>query len=493
MENELLKLQNGSDVRGVAVATPGGEPITLTLSAVNRIAQAFVARCEKKYNKPAAQLNIAVGMDTRISGKEIMSAFMDGLLCAGAHGIDCGIATTPAMYMSLVFEETAYDAAVMVTASHLPPNRNGMKFFDRDGGYDKPDITELLNAAAELEDGFPDETQARNYECYELVERYAEDLCDKIKNEVNAADYGHPLAGLHIVVDAGGGAAGFFASDVLEKLGADTSGSRYLEPDGMFKNHVPNPEDKQAFKSIVEATLESKADLGLIFDTDVDRMSAVLEDGSSVNRDELIAMMSAILAPKYPGSTIVTDSVTSDRLTDFLEGELGLRHLRFKRGYKNVINKSKELNDAGEISPLAIETSGHGAMKENYFLDDGAYQAVKLIAALAKTKSEGKSLNDLIAGMSREFADEERRIRIEEEDYRPVQDAALKAFEEGVGEFGGRVVDGFEGVRASFATDEATGWMLLRASLHDPVLVLNIEGRTEDDLKKLGQIADSIL
>ena len=132
-------------------------------------------------------------------------------------------------------------------------------------------------------------------------------------------------------------------------------------------------------------------------------------------------------------------------------------------------------------------------MKENYFLDDGAYQAVKLIAALAKTKSEGKSLNDLIAGMSREFADEERRIRIEEEDYRPVQDAALKAFEEGVGEFGGRVVDGFEGVRASFATDEATGWMLLRASLHDPVLVLNIEGRTEDDLKKLGQIADSIL
>ena len=184
MENELLKLQNGSDVRGVAIATPGGDPITLTLSAVNRIAQAFVARCERKYDKPAAQLKIAVGMDTRISGKEIMSAFMDGLLCSGAHGIDCGIATTPAMFMSLVFEETAYDASVMITASHLPPNRNGIKFFDKDGGYDKSDITKLLNAAAELEDAFPDEAQAKNYECFELVERYARDLCEKIKKEV---------------------------------------------------------------------------------------------------------------------------------------------------------------------------------------------------------------------------------------------------------------------------------------------------------------------
>ena len=109
---------------------------------------------------------------------------MDGLLCSGAHGIDCGIATTPAMFMSLVFEETAYDASVMITASHLPPNRNGIKFFDKDGGYDKSDITKLLNAAAELEDAFPDEAQAKNYECFELVERYARDLCEKIKKEV---------------------------------------------------------------------------------------------------------------------------------------------------------------------------------------------------------------------------------------------------------------------------------------------------------------------
>ena len=129
------------------------------------------------------------------------------------------------------------------------------------------------------------------------------------------------------------------------------------------------------------AVLNNKADLGLIFDTDVDRMSAVFSDGQEVNRDALIAMMAAILVKDYPNSTIVTDSVTSDKLTAFLEGELHLKHHRFQRGYKNVINECKRLNEEGVVSPLAIETSGHGALKENYYLDDGAYMAVKLLIA----------------------------------------------------------------------------------------------------------------
>ena len=168
------------------------------------------------------------------------------------------------------------------------------------------------------------------------------------------------------MVDAGNGAGGFFADKILEPLGADITGSLFLEPDGMFPNHEPNPENKAAMQAIVEAVQKNHADLGLIFDTDVDRMSAVLSDGTPLNRDAIIAMMAAILAPDNPGSTIITDSVTSDRLTDFLEGSLGLTHLPFKRGYKNVIDKCRELNAAGTNSPLAMETSGHGCLKENY-------------------------------------------------------------------------------------------------------------------------------
>ena len=100
----------------------------------------------------------------------------------------------------------------------------------------------------------------------------------------------------------------------------------------------------------------------------------------------------AILAPDYPGSTIVTDSVTSDELTEFLTKELGLKHHRFKRGYKNVIDECIRLNEAGTVSPLAIETSGHGALSENYYLDDGAYLAVKLLIAAAKAKAQGRHL-----------------------------------------------------------------------------------------------------
>jgi len=120
-------------------------------------------------------------------------------------------------------------------------------------------------------------------------------------------------------------------------------------------------------------------------------MSAVLKNGKEISRNALIAMMAAILAPDYPGSTIITDSVTSDELTVFLEKELGLKHLRYMRGYKNVIDECIRQNKAGTVSPLAIETSGHGALSENYYLDDGAYLAVKLLIAAAKAKAEAEA------------------------------------------------------------------------------------------------------
>ena len=193
---------------------------------------------------------------------------------------------------------------------------------------------------------------------------------------------------------------------------------RSLEPDGHFPNHIPNPENKDAMKAIQNAVLKNHADLGLIFDTDVDRMSAVLDDGSEVNRDAIIALISAILAPKNEGATIVTDSVTSDRLTYFLEQVLGLRHLRYMRGYKNVINKQKELCRKGVNVPLAMETSGHGALKDNYYLDDGAYLAITLVVALAKARRDGKKLKDLIEKLPPPGNEEEIRFKILDENFK---------------------------------------------------------------------------
>jgi phosphomannomutase len=136
---------------------------------------------------------------------------------------------------------------------------------------------------------------------------YCADLRNKIETRLNAQNESAALSGLHIVVDDGNGSGGFFASEVLSKLGADTSGSLFLEPDGCFPNHQPNPENKEAMKAVSRATAQCGADLGLIFDTDVDRMSAVLPDGRAINRDKIIAMISAVLrriAPAAPWSPI---------------------------------------------------------------------------------------------------------------------------------------------------------------------------------------------
>jgi phosphomannomutase len=314
----------------------------------------------------------------------------------------------------------------------------------------------------------------------------------KICDGVNADDFDEPLKGLKIVVDAGNGAGGFFVKEVLDELGADTTGSSFLEPDGTFPNHIPNPENKDAMKAICDATVASGADLGLIFDTDVDRMSAVLSDGTPINRDSIIALIAAILAPDYPGSTIITDSVTSDRLTDFLENTLGLKHLCYMRGYKNVINKCKELNKEGIVSPLAMETSGHGCLKENYYLDDGAFLAVKLVIAVAKAKKEGKTIDHLIEGLCTEFSDREVRFPIRTEDFKAYGASVLEAFQTRAAQSGFELPDSHEGIRVRF-TGVCTGWMLLRASLHDPVMVLNLEGRTQRDLEIITGIAQGLV
>lgn len=473
-ESDMMKLQNGSDVRGVAVEGVPGEPVTLFPEAANRIAAGFAAFLAEKTGKPIDSLRVAVGHDSRISAGTMKQAVLEGLCACGVAGFDCGLASTPAMFMSIIFESTHMDGAIMITASHLPYNRNGLKFFTKDGGLEKADIKDVLNRAASLEEAHGD---VSGVQAMPIIDIYAEHLCSKIRSGVGTGPDSKPLEGMHIVVDAGNGAGGFFASKVLDVLGADTTGSQFLEPDGMFPNHIPNPENKEAMAAISKAVLDNHADLGLIFDTDVDRMSAVLPDGEAINRNALIAMMAAILAPDYPGSTIVTDSVTSDELTAFLQDELHLIHHRYMRGYKNVINECIRLNQSGVVSPLAIETSGHGALSENYYLDDGAYLAVKLLIAAAQANKAGKAVGDLVANLKHPAESKEYRLKIQgTDDVKAYGETVLQAFEERAVAAGVVVAKpSYEGVRLVFPE----GWALLRMSLHDPNMPLNVESKEE--------------
>ena len=288
----------------------------------------------------------------------------------------------------------AVDSAVMITASHLPMEMNGLKFFTRQGGFSGNDIKEILSYAEKNEYQLKSETQKA--EKLDNMKKYCKDLCDMIKEGVNAPNYDRPLENLKIVVDAGNGVGAFYAEKVLAVLGADISGSCYLEPDGRFPNHIPNPENKQAMQSICDAVKKANADLGVIFDTDCDRAACVDKNAQEINRNKLVALAAYIALKDNKGGIIVTDSVTSDGLAEFIEKDLGGVHHRFKRGYKNVIDEAIRLeNEEGKSAPLAIETSGHAAFKENYYLDDGAYLITKIIIEAAKLNKEG-GVNEML-------------------------------------------------------------------------------------------------
>ena len=362
MKADYKKLQNGSDIRGVALEGIEGEKVNLGKEEAAALTRGFVRWLCEKTGKTAEALTVSVGTDSRISKDTLREAVMEAFLARGLKVYDCGMASTPAMFMSTVFPEYNCDGAVMITASHLPFNRNGFKYFDKDGGLNKQDIAQIISYAEAGESCCQNES-GRMIEA-DLIDTYSAFLRKKIIDEVESKENREkPLMGLKIVVDAGNGAGGFYADKILEPLGADVSASQFLEPDGSFPNHAPNPENKEAMASICKRVVESGADLGLIFDTDVDRSSAVDRNGKEISRNGIVAMAAALIAKEHPGTTVVTDSITSDELTDYLEQFLGLKHLRFKRGYKNVINKSMELNAAGIDSQLAIETSGHAAYK----------------------------------------------------------------------------------------------------------------------------------
>lgn len=487
---DIMKLQNGSDIRGIACEGVVGEAVNLTEEAGNLIGGGFVRWLADKKGKKPQELRIGIGHDSRITADSLFAAAAKGIVAAGAKVYACGLVSTPSMFMTTVFEEFQFDGAIMITASHLPFNRNGYKFFDRDGGLEHDDITRVLEIASKLTVA---EADLSNVENADTISVYCSFLRDKIKKGINAADYDKPLSGLHIVVDTGNGAGGFFVEHVLNPLGADTTGSQFLEPDGHFPNHIPNPENKQAMEAIKQAVLKNQADLGIIFDTDVDRMSAVLPNGDEVNRDAIIAMMASVISEDYPGGTIVTDSVTSDRLTRFIES-IGMKQHRFMRGYKNVINESIRLNNEGIVSPLAIETSGHGALSENYFLDDGAYMAVKLLIALAKAAKENKALASFIETFEKGFEEREYRLKIDRDDFKEYGKNALNTFEERAKTKGYHIVpNSYEGVRISFDSNEVQGWLLLRMSLHDPQMPLNVEGVREGDCDKLFDIVLELL
>lgn len=493
---DLKHLVSGTDIRGI-VSKYEDKEVTLSEKEVEFIAKGFGLWMLEKYGEIAKKENrkikVSVGYDARTTGPEFSKIIIKNLKELDIDVYNCKMSITPSLFMTTVFENYKADGAVMITASHLPSYYNGIKFFTTKGGLEKFEVIELLEHGKEkececeknLKEKLNSENLLGKEEEKNLKEDYADYICNLIRQEVGGEE--KPLKGLKIVIDAGNGAAGFFADKVIEKLGGDSKGSQFLNPDGTFPNHVPNPEAKEAIESIKKAVLENNADFGIIFDADGDRSAFIDESGREINRNNLIALLSDILLKENPGSTIVTDSVTSMELKKFIENRGG-KHHRYQRGYKNVINEAKRLNEEGNYAPLAIETSGHAAFINNYFLDDGAYMAARLLIQLIKTKKENIKFTEILNELKDPVEEKEIRFPIKDKEFRKIGETVLKNLVEYSNSVDNWELESpnYEGVRVIV---NENSWFLLRLSLHEPLLCLNIEsskqGLCDEILEKL--------
>ena len=484
MSTGLRGLKSGTDVRGRAM----GDGAPLTPETAEKLGAAFALWLkERGVDNP----RIALGRDSRLTGESLLSACAEGCRQAGARVESYGLCATPALYMSLITEGFACDGAMAVTACRHPGDWNGFKFFTKDGGIDAQELDRILALAEEYQ---PSRSGPAALLSRDFLSVYREQLAARVRRALDT-DVQKPLLGLHVVVDAGNGAGGFYAA-LLEELGAWIEGSQNLTPDGAFPRYIPNPDSPEAMAALSETVVKVGADLGVMFDSDCDRAAIVDQTGRVLNRNRLIALVSAVLLDRKPGVTIVTDSVTSSGLARFIM-EWGGEHYRYKRGYRNVINEAKRLNDAGVDCPLAIETSGHAAFRENHFLDDGMYLATVLICEAMRLKQEGKALSDLIADLREPVESMELRLTIDAEDSRAAGLSAIeKVMDHAAFAPGWHIApDSREGVRINFDLDDGfmNAWFLLRLSVHDPVLPLNIESDVQGGARRIAAALLSVL
>ncbi len=459
------RLISGSDLRGVALEGYGKE-VTLTPNDAAAATRAFAAMLKAEAGEDGVR--VAVGHDPRLSWKGLYEGVLRGLATEGCAAVDCGLATTPAMFAAVTGPPHA-DGAIMLTASHLPPERNGLKFFTPRGGLTSSQLRALVEDMRPVEQGGAPDVQA-----FDLIGAYGASLRTFI-----AGDDPGALRGMRIALDAGNGSGGFFA-EVLISLGAQVFG-QYVEPDGRFPNHAPNPEEPGAIAALCEHTARSGADMGVMFDADCDRAALVDPSGKPVNRDRLIALVAALVLKEHPGAAIVTDSVASEGLSEFIRARGGI-HRRYKRGYRNVIDEALRLNAEGINCPAALETSGHCALAENRFLDDGMYLVAWLLKRFAREK--GQSFTALMEGLREPAEDVEIRLTLANRDFAADAARTLSAVRDAVREDPALTADTdcAEGVRARLGED---GWFLIRQSVHDPVLPVNLQAERAGGAKAM--------
>jgi len=429
------------DIRGVV-----GEQ--LDAQVAHAIGRAVATDARRRTGKAA---RLAVGRDNRLSGELLAHALGDGMAAAGATAIDIGMLPTPALYLAL--HELGVDGGVQVTGSHNPPQFNGFKMVLGGETLYGEDIQRLRRL---IEDDATDDGAGSLEVETTVLERYSAAILER----------NGPLARpLRVVVDCGNGVTSLVAERVLSRLGADVT-PLFCESDGTFPNHHPDPSVLENLIDLQEAVRRVKAELGIAFDGDGDRIAVVDERGEVVYGDKLLALFGRDLVQRLgDGHSVIFDVKCSDVLAGDLE-KSGLKPVMWKTGHSLIKAKMKELG-----SPLAGEMSGHMFFGGDYYgFDDALFAAARLLDYLAKTN---EPISVMLSSLPQRYSTPE--LRVDCDDGRKF-DIVARAVEHFSSKYETLNIDG---VRISFAD----GWGLIRASNTQPVLVMRFEAGSEEALQ----------
>jgi len=395
--------------------------------------------------------SVCVGGDNRLTTPEIKEKLINGLVETGCYVIDIGIIPTPLLYFSVHFYN--YDSGIMVTASHNPPEFNGFKMVLSEGSLYGKEIQKIADMIEkeDFEKGF-----GKFEKKEDVVDEYINFMTGKFKFKRK----------LKVGVDTGNGTAGPVVEKLFKKLGIDFIGL-YIESDGNFPNHPPDPVVPENLKDLIDIVLKNNLDCGLGFDGDGDRLGVINEKGEILWGDQLMIIYSKEILKNNKGAKIIFDVKCSKSLEEEVE-KIGGKPIMWKTGHSLIENKLHE-----EKAPIAGELSGHLYFADEYFgYDDAIYSSLRLLRIMDR---ENKKLSEFLEGVKKYYSTPEIRIEVPDE----------RKFEivENVKNFYALryKINDIDGVKVYYPD----GWALLRASNTQPALVVRIEGETEIALKRI--------
>lgn len=403
---------------------------------------------------------VTVGRDCRATSDSYAEAVIAGMVSAGLHVYDIGVCPTPLLYFSLFHLDV--DGGIQITASHNPSEYNGFKIcLGKDTLYGD----QIQQIRARMERNEFREQAGGKAERYEIVPPYHQHLF---------ADVPKLSRPLKVVVDAGSGVGGPVAPPIFKRLGCQVWEIACV-PDANFPFHHPDPTVPENLRMLIDKVKHEKADLGIAYDGDADRIGAVDENGNILWGDELLVLFSRDVLKRNPGAVIIAEVKCSQRLYDDIIKNGG-RPIMWKAGHSLLKAKMKE---TGAL--LGGEMSGHMFFKERYFgYDDAIYASLRLLEILAKS---GKPLSSLLSDLPKSVSTPELRVDCPDDKKFAIAAQATEYFRRRYD-----VID-VDGARVKFAD----GWGLIRASNTQPALVLRFEASSQQKLDEYRALIENKL